>query len=120
MTLKKIPKKYRVWIEARKRHYLSHKHIQMACELGLNPKKLGKLANHKQESWKSPLSEFIEELYWRRFRKEQPDRVESIEDRVKRERRKREEQKNRAHGQPLSSQNQSVASADLTSLSVSF
>ena len=31
----------------------------MARELGLNPKKFGGLANHRQEPWKLPLPEFI-------------------------------------------------------------
>jgi hypothetical protein len=39
----------------------------------MNPKKFGSLANHKQEKSKAPLPEFIEELYIKRFRKEQPD-----------------------------------------------
>ena len=39
----------RRWIEARKRFHLSHAQVQMACELGMNPRKLGSMANHKQE-----------------------------------------------------------------------
>ena len=39
----------------------------------MNPKKFGGLANHKQESWKVPLPEFIEDLYFKRFKKEKPD-----------------------------------------------
>ncbi|MFA7060351.1 MAG: hypothetical protein WC156_05980, partial [Pedobacter sp.] len=46
------------WIEARKKFRLSDMHIQMARELGINPRKFGSLANHKQEKWKSPLPEF--------------------------------------------------------------
>jgi len=34
---------------AQKRHRLSDKQVQMARELGLNPDKLGKIDNHKQE-----------------------------------------------------------------------
>ena len=52
---KRIPDKYQIWIDARKRFHLSHAHIQMARELGLNPKKFGKLASSKQEPWKAPL-----------------------------------------------------------------
>ena len=37
-------------------------------ELGLNPKKLGKIDNHKQEPWKEPLSDFIRTLYEQRFK----------------------------------------------------
>lgn len=61
------------WIAAKKKYRLSDAHTQMARELGLNPKKFGGLANHKQEKWKSPLPDFIEELYLKRFRKERPD-----------------------------------------------
>jgi hypothetical protein len=59
-----IPEKYQRWIDARKRYHLSHAHIQLARELGLNPKKFGGLANTKQEPWKLPLPEYIEELYF--------------------------------------------------------
>jgi hypothetical protein len=61
------------WIAAKKRYRLSGAQIQMARELGMNPKKFGSLANQKQEQWKLPLPEFIEELYFKRFRKEKPD-----------------------------------------------
>jgi hypothetical protein len=49
MAKKKIPEKHLPWIEARKRFHLSDAHIQMARELGLNPKKFGGLAKTKQE-----------------------------------------------------------------------
>jgi hypothetical protein len=51
----------------------------MARELGLNPKKFGGLANHKQEPWKIPLPDYIEELYFKHFNKKSPDIVRSIE-----------------------------------------
>jgi len=76
---KKIPEKYQVWIDARKRYRLSHSHVQMARELGMNPKKFGKIANHKQEPWKMPLPDFIEYLYFKRFGKTRPDEVRSVE-----------------------------------------
>lgn len=41
------------WMVAQKRHRLSDKQVQMARELGLNPDKLGKIDNHKQEAWKA-------------------------------------------------------------------
>jgi len=88
---KKIPTKDQIWIEARKRFHLSDIHIQMARELGLNPKKFGKLANDRQEPWKAPLSEFIEDVYFKRFKKEKPDTVKSVEHDVKDRNRKREE-----------------------------
>ena len=92
---KKLPVKDRMWIEARKRFRLSGVHIQMARELGLNPKKFGKLANHKQEPWKLPLPDFIEELYFKHFKKDRPVVVKSVERSLKERKRKREERKRR-------------------------
>ena len=90
-----IPEKYRIWIEVRKRYRLSDAQVQMARELGLNPHKFGKLANEKQEPWKKPLPEFIEEIYFKRFKKKQPDIVSSIEQLVRDQREKKEERKAR-------------------------
>lgn len=69
-------KRQQIWVEVKKKYRLSAKHIQMAKELGLNPKKIGGLANHKQEPWKVPLPEFIEELYDKRFNKLKKDIVD--------------------------------------------
>ena len=60
------------WIDARRRRHLSHSQVQMARELGLNPARLGKIDNHKQEPWKLPLPQFIEQLYFERFGKTTP------------------------------------------------
>ena len=79
MTKKKLSPKFQVWVDARQRFHLSHAQIQMARELGLNPKKFGKLATHDQQPWKAPLPEFIERLYFERFGKDRPDNVRSIE-----------------------------------------
>jgi len=76
---KKLPLELQVWIDARRRFHLSHAQVQMARELAMNPKKLGGLANHKQEPWKVPLPQYIEELYLKRFKKTWPDNVRSIE-----------------------------------------
>ena len=74
-----IPEKQQIWIAVRKKYRLSHTHIQMARELGMNPKKFGKIANHKQEPWKAPLPVFIENLYCKRFGRTRPDEIKSIE-----------------------------------------
>lgn len=71
----------------------------MAREMGLNPKKFGKLANEKQESWKKPLPEFIEELYFKRFGKRQPDVVRSVEQVLQDQRAKKAERKVRQDNQ---------------------
>lgn len=92
---KNLPPKYQPWVDARKRFHLSHAHIQMACELGMNPKKLGGKANHKQEPWKVPLPEFIEDLYFKQFGKNRPDHVQSIEQMVQDKKRKQADRKAR-------------------------
>ena len=51
------------WMVAQKRHRLSDKQVQMARELGLNPDKLGKIDNHKQEAWKAPLRSSLKYLF---------------------------------------------------------
>ena len=53
----------KTWQEAKKKYHLSNRHIEMAKKLGLNPKKFGSYANHKQQQWKAPLPEYIEYLF---------------------------------------------------------
>jgi len=60
------------WAEAQRRDRLSPRHVRMGRELGLNPSRLGKLANQRQEPWKAPLPEFIEPIYQERFKREGP------------------------------------------------
>ena len=79
----RIPEELQRWIDARRRFHLSHAQVQMARELGMNPRKLGALANRDQEPWKAPLPVFIEHLYRKRFGKAQPDRIISVEDRAR-------------------------------------
>lgn len=79
---KNLSPKYQPWVDARERFHLSHAHVQMARELGLNPKKLGGKANHDQEPWKLPLPQFIEKLYIKHFGRERPDNVRSVEQMV--------------------------------------
>ncbi len=80
MAKTKTDPKLEPWIAARKRHRLSHAHVQMARELGLNPTKLGKIDNHRQQPWKAPLPDFIESLYEKRFGRRRPEKVLSLED----------------------------------------
>ena len=78
MKMNTVPPKLQCWIDARKRFHLSHAQIQMARELGLNPKTFGGLADYKQEKWKEPLPNHIETLYLKHFSKSQPDEVKTI------------------------------------------
>ena len=94
MTKKKnIPEKDQIWIDVRKRYRLSDVHIQMARELGMNPKKFGKIANEKQEPWKAPLPAFIEHIYLKRFGRDRPADVKSIEEVFRAKEKKKEEQR---------------------------
>lgn len=89
------------WAVAQKRHRLSDKYVQMARELGLNPDKLGKIDNHRQETWKAPLPQFIEEIYYKRFKREAPvGEIKSVrqiakEQKIKQEQKKKEKLKKR-------------------------
>lgn len=98
MAKRRIPNEFQVWIDARKKYRLSDAQVQMARELGMNPKRFGGKANHRQEPWKLPLPQFIEHLYFKRFGKNRPDRVITIENRVKEIQRKKEEQRERKRG----------------------
>lgn len=86
---KNLHPKLQAWVDARKCHHLSHAQVQMARELGLNPKKLGKMDNHDQEPWKMPLRQYIEHLYFKNFHKGRPDVVLSIEEKIRSQKEKK-------------------------------
>lgn len=90
MAKRRIPDKLQIWIEARKKYHLTHAQVQMARELGMNPKKFGSLDNHHQQRWKLPLPQFIEHLYFKHFGKTKPDQVTSIEEHAREIDRKKE------------------------------
>jgi hypothetical protein len=90
---RKVTPELQAWIDARRRFHLSHAQVQMARELGMNPKKLGGMANHRQEPWTVPLPPYIKVLYLKRFKREQPDNVRSIEQMVVDRARKHAERK---------------------------
>jgi len=66
------------WMVAQKRHHLSDVQVQMARELGFKPDSLRKIDNHKQEPWKTPLPQHIENFYEKRFKREKPEIVKSL------------------------------------------
>jgi hypothetical protein len=84
-VVKKPKPRLDAWAEAQKRFHLSDLHIQMARELGLNPKKFGGLATHRQEPWKLPLPECIAECYLKRFHRERPAKVVPLAEVAKRQ-----------------------------------
>jgi hypothetical protein len=89
------PPGLQAWIQARSRHHLSHAHVQMARELGMNPKRMGSIDNHDQEPWKAPLPQFIEDLYLERFGRERPEVVITIEQRARELEEKKRQKKER-------------------------
>jgi hypothetical protein len=78
-----IPPSLQPWFEARRRFNLSHATVQMARELGLNPKKFGSLADTKASPWKAPLAEFIAQCYYKAHKRHSPEVVRSLEQLIK-------------------------------------
>ena len=96
------------WMAAQKRHHLSDKQVQMARELGLNPDKLGKIDNHRQEPWKAPLPQFIESIYFKRFKREEPETARPLKQilkdmEIKKQQRKKEKDRRRKERDAASS-----------------
>ena len=56
-----------LWIEAKKRCKLNEEEIQMAKEMGLNPKSLIKNIPNKNEQWKAPVRIWIRDMYEEQF-----------------------------------------------------
>ncbi|HEY0017528.1 MAG TPA: hypothetical protein VGC13_14550 [Longimicrobium sp.] len=83
MASARLPADLQAWVDARTRHRLTHAQVQMARELGMNPRKLGKIDNHRQEPWKAPLPEFIQHLYRKRFGREAPPDARPLEERAR-------------------------------------
>jgi hypothetical protein len=54
------------WKEAKKKCRLNAETVQMAKELGLNPKSLIKNIPNRNQSWKKPVYLWIREMYWER------------------------------------------------------
>lgn len=61
---------------------------------------MGKIDNHKQEPWKAPLPQFIEEIYFKRFKKGAPEVVKPLKQilqelETKKQQKKKEKDKKR-------------------------
>ena len=58
------------WVEVKTKCRLNESEIQMAKQLGLNPRKLiANQASRKDEPWKEPLSDWVRDVYEKRFKK---------------------------------------------------
>ena len=72
MGKKKKDKNKHPWAIAKTKYRLNARQVAMAKELGMNPKKLGKLVPSHSEPWKVPVGRFIEECYRKRFKDREP------------------------------------------------
>ena len=55
------------WQEAKRRCRLSDEEVRMAKELGMKPRSLIKNIPAKSQPWKAPVSEWIRDVYAKRF-----------------------------------------------------
>lgn len=58
-----INKKDAEWEEAKKKCRINTETLNMAKEMGLNPRSLIKNIPNKSEQWKSPVSVWIQDMY---------------------------------------------------------
>jgi hypothetical protein len=73
--VKKASDELQRWVEAKRQCGLSDAHVQMARELGMNPKRLIESESATQGPTQIPLGQRIENLYLKRFKKPLPDAV---------------------------------------------
>lgn len=97
------------WMVEQKKHRLSDCHVQMVRELGLNPDKLRKIDNHKQETWKATLPQFIEEIYFKRFKREAPETVKPLKQIIA----EQEQKKAKEERRKLRDENTDVSETDI-------
>lgn len=61
-----------LWVEAKRKCRLNAEEVQMAKEMGLNPKSLIKNIPAKNEQWKTPVKIWIRDMYAERFGRTRP------------------------------------------------
>ncbi len=59
-----------MWAEAKKKCRLNTTTVEMAREMGLNPKSLIKNIPNSKQQWKAPVHVWIQEMYEERFGEE--------------------------------------------------
>lgn len=115
MAGSQIPQDLKKWIDAKKKSRLSQKHICMAMELGINPRSLASMGANPHELWKSPLPDYLEELYEKRFKRSAPAVVRSFEQMSQARKKPKAEEKPKVQAtQPPKTEGEpSAVSADL-------
>jgi len=68
MKLKKLDQQ-QLWAEAQRRCRLSDEAVRMAKELGIGPRSLIKNIPARTQQWKSPVEDWVRDLYDKRQRK---------------------------------------------------
>ena len=86
----RIPPKLQPWFDVRRELGLSNATIQMARELGMNPKKLSRLVQTTGQQWKASLPEFIAHCYEKSHGRDTPETIRSLEQIVKDEANRKE------------------------------
>src|SRR5580658_7945169 len=94
VTAQQFAAKLQPWFEARRRFKLSNAHIQMARELGMNPKKLDSPEDPQAQRIAS-LPEFIAQTYRQRFDRNGPEQIRSLEELVEWDKQRRVEKQAR-------------------------
>lgn len=59
-----------LWTKAKKRCRLNVATIEMSKEMGLNPKSLIKNIPSKSQQWKAPVSQWVQDMYAKRYGEE--------------------------------------------------
>jgi hypothetical protein len=75
MGMKETADQLHLWFKVKREHALTDAQVQMARELGMNPKRLIESESTTQGLTQTPLSRRIEDLYLKRFKKPLPDAV---------------------------------------------
>ena len=104
----RIPPKLQPWFDVRRELGLSNATIQMARELGMNPKKLSRLVQTTGQQWKASLPEFIAHCYEKSNGRGTPETIRSLEEIIK-DNSKRKEAKRERKALKSNSSNQSTS-----------
>ena len=91
----RIPPKLQPWFDVRRELGLSNASIQMARELGMNPRKLGRLVPSTSQQWKASLPEFIAHCYEKSHGRRTPETIRSLEQIIKDDAKRKEAKRER-------------------------
>jgi hypothetical protein len=78
MDMKETTDQLQLWVKVKRQYALTDAQVQMARELGVNPKRLSESESAVQGATQAPLGRRIEDLYLKRFKKPLPDPVEPL------------------------------------------